>query len=61
MCCISFQGYALFEVTLQEEIAAKSKAVQDSISDQAKFLKMVKIKSYLPFTSGKPKRKPVSL
>ncbi len=45
-------GYGLFEVTLQEEIAAKTKAVQEAIQDLHKFGKMVKLKSYLPFTSA---------
>ncbi|GHJ83628.1 hypothetical protein NliqN6_0030 [Naganishia liquefaciens] len=45
-------GYALFEVTMQEEIAAKSKAVQEAIQDMSKFGKMVKLKSFLPFTSA---------
>ncbi|KAI5450913.1 Nucleolar protein 56 [Naganishia albida] len=45
-------GYALFEVTMQEEIAAKSKAVQEAVQDLSKFSRMVKLKSFLPFTSA---------
>ncbi|KAJ9115450.1 snoRNP complex protein nop56 [Naganishia vaughanmartiniae] len=45
-------GYALFEVTMQEEIAAKSKAVQEGVQDLSKFQKMVKLKSFLPFGSA---------
>lgn len=45
-------GYALFEVTLQEEVAAKTKAIQEAILDFSKFSRMVKLKSYLPFTSA---------
>jgi nucleolar protein 56 len=45
-------GYALFEVTMQEEVAAKSKAVQEAVLDFSKFSRMVKLKSFLPFTSA---------
>lgn len=45
-------GYALFEVTLQEEIAGKTKAIQEAIQDFSKFSRMVKIKSFLPFTTA---------
>jgi len=45
-------GYSLFEVNIQEEVAAKSKAVQDAVLDFSKFSRMVKLKSFLPFTSA---------
>lgn len=48
----SASGYALFEVTLQEEVAAKTKAIQEAILDLSKFSRMVKIKSFLPFTTA---------
>ena len=37
---------------MQEEIAAKSKAVQEGVQDLSKFQKMVKLKSFLPFGSA---------
>lgn len=45
-------GYALFTVTQQEEIAAKSKQLQDAISDLSTFQQMVQLASFLPFTSA---------
>lgn len=45
-------GYSLFEVNIQEEVAAKSKAVQEAVLDFSKFSRMVKLKSFLPFTSA---------
>ncbi len=48
----SSSGYALFEVVKAEEIGAMSEAVQETIQDLARFSKIVKLKSFLPFTSA---------
>lgn len=48
----SASGYAIFEVKLTENIGSKSKAVQDSFQDLAKFGKMVSLMSFLPFKSA---------
>lgn len=48
----SASGYALFEVKLHEEVGAKTKSVQDSFSDLAKFQKMVNLLSFSPFKSA---------
>ncbi|KAL7423814.1 Nucleolar protein 56 [Cryptotrichosporon argae] len=45
-------GYALFTVNLQEEIAARSKALQNSIGDYNTFNRMVTLASFFPFTSA---------
>ncbi|WVQ68043.1 uncharacterized protein L199_006249 [Kwoniella botswanensis] len=45
-------GYALFTVSMQEEIAAKSKQLQESINDITIFSRMVQLASFLPFTSA---------
>lgn len=45
-------GYAVFEVKQHEEIGAKTKDVQDSINDPAKFGKMVSLLSFSPFKSA---------
>jgi nucleolar protein 56 len=45
-------GYAVFTVNIQEEIAAKSKQLQDAITDLSTFSKMVVLASFLPFTSA---------
>ncbi|WWC93801.1 hypothetical protein V866_000637 [Kwoniella sp. B9012] len=45
-------GYALFTVSMQEEIAAKSKQLQESINDITIFSRMVQPASFLPFTSA---------
>ncbi|KZT09171.1 Nop-domain-containing protein [Laetiporus sulphureus 93-53] len=45
-------GYAIFEVKLQENVGARTKAVQDSIDDLAKFGKMVTLVSFSPFRSA---------
>ncbi|ORY35578.1 hypothetical protein BCR39DRAFT_21276 [Naematelia encephala] len=45
-------GYALFTVSMQEEIAAKSKQLQDAITDYNTFSRMVQLASFLPFTSA---------
>ncbi|GAA94153.1 uncharacterized protein L969DRAFT_72697 [Mixia osmundae IAM 14324] len=42
-------GYALFSVSLQEEIGQKTKSVQESISDYGKFSRIVKLASFYPF------------
>ncbi|THH04947.1 hypothetical protein EW145_g5150 [Phellinidium pouzarii] len=48
----SASGYAVFEVKQHEEIGAKTKAVQDSIGDLAKFGKMVQLLSFSPFKNA---------
>ncbi|KAL4081146.1 Nop-domain-containing protein [Scleroderma citrinum] len=48
----SASGYAVFEVKLHEEVGSRTKAVQDSISDLAKFNKMVSLLSFSPFKSA---------
>ena len=48
----SSSGYAVFEVRLREEVAAMTKAVQDSIVDLSKFSKMVSLISFSPFKSA---------
>jgi nucleolar protein 56 len=48
----SASGYALFKVKDYEEIAAKSKAVQDSMEDLHKFGKMVDLLSFAPFKNA---------
>jgi nucleolar protein 56 len=45
-------GYALFTVNMQEEVAAKSKQLQSSISDINIFNRMVELASFMPFTSA---------
>ena len=45
-------GYAVFTVQMQEEIAAKSKQLQESIMDFSIFSRMVTLASFLPFTSA---------
>ncbi|EPQ54640.1 Nop-domain-containing protein [Gloeophyllum trabeum ATCC 11539] len=48
----SSSGYAIFEVKLKEEIGARTKAIQDSMDDLAKFSKMVSLISFSPFKSA---------
>ncbi|KAH9936484.1 uncharacterized protein B0H18DRAFT_323771 [Fomitopsis serialis] len=48
----SASGYAIFEVKLQENVGAMTRAVQDSIDDLAKFGKMVSLISFSPFKSA---------
>ena len=48
----SASGYLLFTVTAQEEVAAKSKALQDAINDYAGFQRMMQLASFVPFTSA---------
>ena len=48
----SASGYAIFEAKLTENIGSKSKAVQESFQDLAKFGKMVSLMSFLPFKSA---------
>ena len=48
----SASGYAVFEVKQHEEIGAKTKEVQGSILDLAKFGKMVSLVSFSPFKSA---------
>ncbi len=45
-------GYAIFKVDLAEQIAAQTPAAQASISDYAKFQKMVSLVSFSPFKSA---------
>ena len=45
-------GYAIFEVKFKEDIGSRSKAVQDSVDDLAKFGKMVSLVSFSPFKSA---------
>lgn len=45
-------GYALFTVQMQEEVAAKSKQLQEAINDYGTFSRMVQLASFLPFTSA---------
>jgi nucleolar protein 56 len=48
----SASGYAIFEAKLMENIGSKSKTVQESFQDLAKFGKMVSLMSFLPFKSA---------
>jgi hypothetical protein len=48
----SASGYAIFEVKLKEDIAAKSSAVQASMKDLSTFGKMVSLMSFSPFKSA---------
>eukprot|EP01137_Pigoraptor_chileana_P005743 Opistho-2@49202 len=48
----SASGYALFEATETEEIGLELASVQASISDLAKFGKVVKLKAFAPFQSA---------
>lgn len=48
----SASGYALFEQVKTEEVAIMSPEVQASILDLQKFSGIVKLKSFLPFTSA---------
>ncbi|KAA1111556.1 snoRNP complex protein nop56 [Puccinia graminis f. sp. tritici] len=45
----SSAGYALFAVKFTEEIAGRTKAVQEAIPNLSKFGKMIELKSFLPF------------
>lgn len=45
-------GYALFTVSLQEEIAARSQQMQDTVNDWNTFNRMVSLSSFVPFTSA---------
>jgi len=48
----SASGYAIFEVKLAEDIAARSEAVQQSIHKLSTFGKMVSLMSFSPFKSA---------
>ncbi|KAF9240242.1 Nop-domain-containing protein [Melanogaster broomeanus] len=48
----SASGYAIFEVKLHEQVGSRTKAVQDSINDFAKFSKTVSLISFSPFKSA---------
>lgn len=45
-------GYAIFEAKLHEDIGSKSQTAQDSITDLAKFGKMVSLMSFSPFKNA---------
>ena len=45
-------GYAVFKVNFKEDIGSRSRDVQDSIDDLAKFGKMVTLVSFSPFKSA---------
>ncbi|POW12926.1 hypothetical protein PSTT_04139 [Puccinia striiformis] len=45
----SSAGYALFAVKFTEDIAGRTKAVQEAIPNLSKFGKMIELKSFLPF------------
>ncbi|KAJ7702454.1 hypothetical protein B0H17DRAFT_1167267 [Mycena rosella] len=48
----SASGYAIFEAKLSDDIGARTLAVQQSITDLAKFGKIVSLMSFLPFKSA---------
>jgi nucleolar protein 56 len=48
----SASGYGLFEVTGFDEIGAGVEAIQQSITDIARFGKLVKLSAFKPFTSA---------
>ena len=48
----SASGYAIFEAKLTEDIGGKTKNVQDSFLDLAKFGKMVSLMSFAPFKNA---------
>jgi nucleolar protein 56 len=48
----SASGYAIFETKFTENIGSKSKDVQESFQDLAKFGKMVSLMSFLPFKNS---------
>jgi nucleolar protein 56 len=48
----SSSGYAIFTVSLNDEVGARQKAVQESIMDLAKFQKMVSLLSFSPYKSA---------
>ena len=47
----SASGYGLFELVALDEIGTKAKDVQKTISDLARFSKVMKLKAFQPFTS----------
>ncbi|CAK5279411.1 unnamed protein product [Mycena citricolor] len=48
----SASGYAIFEAKLSDDIGSRTAAVQQSITDLAKFGKIVTLMSFLPFKSA---------
>ena len=48
----SASGYAVLEIKKHEQIGGKTKVVQDSINDIAKFGKMVSLMSFAPFKNA---------
>jgi hypothetical protein len=45
-------GYAIFKAKFHEDIGAKTRAMQESITDFSKFSKMVDLVSFFPFKSA---------
>lgn len=48
----SATGYALFEVYGAEDIGGKIESMQESLQDLAKFGKIVRLTSFIPFSSA---------
>ena len=48
----SSSGYALFEVSASEDIAALDATVQESVADMGKFSRTIKFKAFKPFSSA---------
>jgi hypothetical protein len=48
----SASGFALFERVASEEVGQELEAVQQAITDLARFSKIVKLKAFLPFTTA---------
>jgi nucleolar protein 56 len=48
----SASGYALFEVSASEDIAALDEAVQEAVSDMGKFSRTIQFKAFKPFESA---------
>jgi len=48
----SASGYGLFERVEGEEIASQADQFQKAVQDKAKFMKIIKLKSFLPFNSA---------
>lgn len=45
-------GYAIFKVIAQEEVGVLLPEVQESVTDLARFGKLVKLVAFSPFKSG---------
>lgn len=48
----SASGYGLFERSESEEIGSQTDQVQQSVQDFGRFSKIIKLKSFQPFTSA---------